>query len=374
MEALEQLIKLRHTLHRQPEVSGDEEKTAAVLASFLSRQRPDELILDIGGYGILAVYRGKRQGKTVLLRCEMDALPVNELLNIPHRSVNPKVSHKCGHDGHMAVMCGVAQWLGKNKLTRGKVMLLFQPAEETGQGAGKVISQLTAENQPDICFALHNLPGFPMGSVIAGRGLFAGASRGLVIKLTGKCSHAAQPQEGISPAPAVASLIQYFSSVSRNDEGILVTLVHADIGEVAFGTSPGKATVMATLRTPSGKTMAQLSRNVQEMIITTAAESNLQYRMDWTEEFPATTNAELPCSIVKQAAETLDFKTITVENPFPWSEDFAHFTEKYPSALFGLGTGINSPPLHSPEYDFPDILIPCGIKMFTEIIERSTKL
>ncbi|MCK5785721.1 MAG: amidohydrolase [Candidatus Sabulitectum sp.] len=374
MLEIEQLIDLRCALHRQPEVAGSEERTAKILASFLRQQNPDELVKDVGGRGIIAIYKGEKPGRTVLLRCDMDALPLSEKLDISHGSLNPGVSHKCGHDGHMAIMCGVAQWLGKNKLSDGRVMLLFQPAEETGQGAWKVISQLTMENRPDICFALHNLPGFPMGSVISGKGLFAGASRGLVVKFTGKCSHAAQPEEGINPALAVASLIQYFSSVSRNDEGILMTLVHADIGEAAFGTAPGNATVMATLRAPTGETMQQLSLDVQKEIIKIAAGNDLQYTLEWTEEFPPTTNGELPDSIVERAAEKLGFQRITIGKPFPWSEDFGHFTEKYPSALFGLGAGTDSPPLHSPEYDFPDMLIPYGIRMFKEIIERSLKL
>ncbi len=302
----------------------------------------------------------------------MDALPINEIMKINHRSINRGISHKCGHDGHMAILCGVAAELSKSKPTHGTVILLFQPAEETGFGAVKVISRL--EYKPDLCYALHNLPGFSLGQVITRNGSFAGASKGMIITLTGKSSHAAQPLEGISPAPAVASLISYFNRISKLTEGIMATLIHADIGEIAFGTSPGNALLMVTLRAPTTPEMNELSQRTVQQIKNTAETEKLQYKIDWTEEFPATINAELPNSIIRRTAEQLGFKTTTPEKPFPWSEDFGHFTEKYPGALFGLGAGLHTPPLHSPDYDFPDELIPTGVEVFKGIIERSLKL
>jgi len=366
---MKNLIQLRHSLHREPELAGHERQTAAKLIRFLKRQRPDLLITEVAEHGIIAVYKGNPQGITVLLRCDMDALPINETIRIDHRSTASGISHKCGHDGHMAIMCGVAAELAKRKPARGTVILLFQPAEETGQGAVKAISRL--EYKPDFCYALHNLPGFPMGQVVIRNGPFAGASKGMIITLTGKSSHAAQPLGGISPAPAVASLISYFNRISKLTEGIVATLIHASIGEIAFGTSPGNATVMVTLRAPTTPEMNELSQRTVHQIKNTAETENLQYTISWTEEFPATINAALPNSIIRSTAEQLGYKTTILEHPFPWSEDFGHFTEKYPGAFFGLGAGVDSPPLHSPDYDFPDRLIPIGIAMFKGIIERS---
>ncbi len=369
MISISELIELRHTLHREPELSGNEEQTAKTLVQFLKRQHPDLLMTAIGGHGIIAVYRGEIPGRTVLLRCDMDALPIHETIKISHSSTTGGVSHKCGHDGHMAILAGVSAELADTRPARGTVILLFQPAEETGQGAARIISRM--EYHPDFCYALHNLPGFPAGRVITRDGPFAGASRGIIVTLTGKSSHAAQPLEGISPAPAVASLISYFNRVSIQAEGIMATLVHASIGKIAFGTSPGNATVMVTLRAPTAETMDDLSKRIEQQIKRTAGKENLQHTISWTEEFPATINATLPNSIIRSTAEQLGYKTTILENPFPWSEDFGHFTEKYPGALFGLGAGVDSPPLHSPDYDFPDRLIPIGIAMFKGIIERS---
>ena len=196
----------------------------------------------------------------------------------------------------------------------------------------------------------------------------------MIITLTGKSSHDAQPLEGISPALAVASLISYFNRISKLTEGIMATLIHVNISEITFGTSPDNATVVFTLRAPTTPEMKELSQVITHHINRTSRKEGFQYTINWAEEFPATVNAEQPNSIIQQTAEQLCIETIVPERPFPWSEDFGHFTEKYPGALFGLGAGVHTPPLHSPNYDFPDELIPAGVEMFKGIIERSLKL
>lgn len=369
---MEQLTELRHNLHREPELSGSEENTAETLIAFLQNLHPDLLVTSIGGHGILAVYKGEVSGRTVLLRCDMDALSINENAKLEYRSGTNGVSHKCGHDGHMAIMCGVATELAVNRPMQGTVILLFQPAEETGQGAVRILKQL--KYRPDQCFALHNLPGFQLGSVITKAGSFAGASRGMIVKLKGESSHAAEPQCGNSPAAAVASIILYLNRISEKTTGIIATVVHVRIGEVAFGTSPEDATVMITLRAPDAKEMNLFSNRVAEYINKTAEEEHLMCDLSWTEEFPATSNSELSSSIIKASADHLGCNVIALTRPFLWSEDFGHFTDKFSGAMFALGAGLDTPALHSSSYDFPDRLIPVGVAMFMEILERSLKL
>ncbi len=371
MIGINKFIKLRHDLHRTPELSGREEQTANILLQFLEQLHPDLLVTGVGGHGILAVYKGEISGRTVLLRCDMDALPISESAGIAHRSIHHGISHKCGHDGHMAILCGVAEKLAETRPEKGTIILLFQPAEETGQGASRVIDQL--KYKPDFCYALHNLPGFPMGSVVSRDGPFAGASKGMLITLSGKSSHAAEPQKGISPGAAVAWMITHFNKVSRYSEGIVATLTHLRIGEASFGTSPGDATVQVTLRAPCKERMDEFSRDLTMEIYKAAEREKLRCEINWAEEFPATENAELPNLIIRQTAEDLGLKMIAVETPFLWSEDFGHFTENYTGALFGLGSGLNTPPLHNPDYDFPDQLIAVGIALFKGILERSLK-
>jgi amidohydrolase len=366
---LQKLIELRHELHRHPELSGKELRTATTLYSFLSALKPDSLTGSVGGNGLAAVFSGKTFGKTVLLRCEMDALPVAEDTELPYRSLNQGVSHKCGHDGHMAILCGVASSLSDSRPATGTVVLLFQPSEETGTGAESTIRDL--QQSPDMCFALHNLPGFPMASVIVKPGTFAGASKGLVLKLTGCSSHAAEPQKGISPAKAVAALIRYFESIQGNREGVYATVVYVNMGRSAFGTSPGNADILVTLRAPTDIELSSLSDSVVKQIQIIAHRQGLKSSVTWSESFSATVNSDLPAAVVKQSAEYLRLKCVDPENPFPWSEDFGQFTGRYSGALFGLGAGLNAAALHSPDYDFPDELIPTGIKLYTRILERA---
>jgi amidohydrolase len=305
----------------------------------------------------------------------MDALPINETMDIPHRSVTSGISHKCGHDGHMTILMGVAARLHRTPPSKGSVVLLFQPAEETGEGARRVITDSKFVNiEPDFAFALHNLPGFPMGSIILRDGVFASASRGIVVELTGVSSHASEPDLGKSPALAIAQMIEAFTSISQTplsmDDAAFATVIHARVGERAFGTSPGEGCVMATLRARSIKSMNTISERAEEIADAIAKTHKLECRISWTNEFPITINSGKAVNKVLTAAKNLDLRIIQPDVPFPWSEDFGHFTMKYPGALFGIGAGTDTPALHSPMYDFPDELIAGGVDIFIEIINE----
>ncbi|HAH57338.1 MAG TPA: amidohydrolase, partial [Bacteroidales bacterium] len=248
-----ELISLRHQLHREPELSGNEVKTAHKIEAFARKYTPDQLITGLGGHGIAAIYNGKKPGPGVLIRCDMDALPIQEINeDLEYRSTTAGLAHKCGHDGHMAIAAGLLPLLAENKPEKGRVVILFQPAEETGQGAEKVIKDPEFDQiKPDFCFALHNLPGFASGSIIIGKNTFASASVGLIVKLNGRTAHAAEPEKAITPAPAIAALIGHLPELANPGEirdFSLLTIIHARIGERAFGTTPGYAELMATLR------------------------------------------------------------------------------------------------------------------------------
>lgn len=371
----EKLTKIRQYLHSIPELSGKESATAEYLRTFLQSCNPDNLITDFGGTGIAAVYNGPITGPRILLRCDMDAVPVNEETNLPYSSTMNGVSHKCGHDGHMAIMAGIADWLSENRPSSGSVVLLFQPAEETGEGAIRVLKDPRfQEILPDFVFALHNLPGFPIGSIILRTGIFASASRGMVIELSGSSSHAAEPHLGRNPAPAIARMIQTFNDIPASDDfmnhSAKVTITHVRIGEPAFGTSPGKGRLMATLRADNVEAMKTLSRWSEDNARGIANSCDLNVQISWTEEFPVTENSVKATYSVRTAAEYLGLEIMQPDNPFPWSEDFGHFTMSYSGALFGIGAGTHSSALHSPEYDFPDELIPTGVNVFRRIIQQ----
>ena len=373
MSSTKELIDLRHKIHSLAEVSGNEMKTSATIKEFLQACSPKEIISDLGGYGLAAIYDSGKAGPRVLIRCELDALPIPETIEIDYGSASSTASHKCGHDGHMAIVAGLAPGLADKPLTKGSVVLLFQPSEETGKGAYRVLQDKKFKQlKPDYVFALHNLPGFPPGEVISREGFFAAASRGLKIYLKGETSHAAEPEEGKSPALAVAQLIQSLSAVPQYytalHESSKVTIIHAEVGEVAFGTSPGRGQVMATLRSYSDDVMNRLVERCIKLAHDTARTYDLDLEIEWDEEFPSTVNDPDSVKLVEQCAIELGMQIHRPEYAFPWSEDFGHFTSRYPGALFGLGSGENHPALHSPFYNFPDDLIDIGRRLFQEII------
>ena len=202
----------------------------------------------MGGSGIAVVFDSGQEGPTLLFRCELDALPIQECSELPYRSERDVKAHLCGHDGHMAIMLGLAMRLSEQRPEKGRVVLLFQPAEETGKGARAVVSDPAfAEIRPDYAFALHNLPGLALGTVQLKSGAMCCASRGIRLRFTGKTSHASMPQDGTSPLEAMIAVSKALMSLSNglepgqqlDDAYKLVTITHLSVGEPCFGVSPG---------------------------------------------------------------------------------------------------------------------------------------
>ncbi|PVY38727.1 amidohydrolase [Pontibacter virosus] len=371
---LHEITALRHHLHRHPELSGLEYETSLTLKSFLQRYQPAEIIKDLGGTGFAAIFHGSEtnEGPTVLFRAELDALPIIEQNELPYTSIHISVSHKCGHDGHMSILAGLASMLHHNPLPRGRVVLLFQTAEENGAGALAVLRTAAFQQlAPDYVFALHNIPGLPMGQVLYRPDIFAAASVGLQVKLHGKESHAAEPENGLNPGEGMSELIQAFNALIRDPQNFrdltLLTIVHARLGEVSFGINPGFAVVLATLRAFEQEDLNKLKSLAVESVRLVTLKYGLRYELEWFEEFPATRCSEEAVKLVAEAARQLDMDVKQAAQPVRWSEDFGHFTNRYSGALFGLGSGPDQPQLHHADYDFPDELIPTGAALFYRI-------
>ncbi|MBF8962405.1 amidohydrolase [Pontibacter sp. FD36] len=371
---LKEITALRHHLHQHPELSGLEFETSHTLRGFLQSYQPDEVITDLGGNGFAVIFNGMDPdaGPTVLFRAELDALPIIEQNELPYTSIQKGVSHKCGHDGHMAILAGLASLLHQHPLDKGRVVLLFQPAEENGAGAWAVLhTPAFQEIAPDYVFALHNIPGKPMGQVILRAEIFAAASVGLKVQLHGKESHAAEPENGLNPGEGMSELIQAFNALVRDPHSFqdltLLTVVHARLGEVAFGTNPGFAAVMATLRAFEQEDLNKLKSLAIESVKLVSIKYGLRYDLEWVEEFPATRNSTEAVELIEQAARYLNMEVTQAAQPVRWSEDFGHFTNRYCGALFGLGSGPDQPQLHHADYNFPDELISAGASLFYRI-------
>lgn len=371
---LQKLQQLRRDLHQYPEVSGEEHNTAARIKSFILPYQPDR-VLSCGGNGIIFVFEGQTKGPTVMIRSELDALAIQELNDVSYASKVEGKAHLCGHDGHMTMVAGLAAKLAEKRPSSGSVALMFQPAEETGEGAALILKDEVFDTiAPDYIFALHNLPGFKKNEIIIREGIFSSASKGTIISLKGKTSHAAEPENGISPALAVAELIQLIEQLSLKTPNIedfaLATVVHATLGERAFGVTPGKAVVMATIRAYQDADLAKLEDFLTSEVQEIAGKYNLQVQIEDTEIFSSTINDKNCCAYVKTAAQDLGLTITEADKPFSWSEDFGLFTQKYSGALFGLGSGEGTPDLHNPDFDFPDEILKTGVSMFNEIIEK----
>lgn len=371
---IEELKGLRRELHKYPELSGKEKETAKLLTTYLKKFKPDEIIQNIGGHGFAVVFRSNNQGQTILFRADLDALPIQEINDLSYKSQHKGISHKCGHDGHMTILTGLAQAISKNRPQKGNVVLLFQPSEENGEGAEKVLQDPKFKAiQPDYVYALHNLPGFREGSIIINHDIFASASKGMIIKLFGKTAHAGEPENGNSPAIAMSDIVReltYLPTKNYFRNFVLVTVIHARLGEIAFGTTPGYAEVMATLRSYTDQDMEVLAKESQKLVKNFAEQNSLKYEIKWTEEFLATKNTSDSVNIIQEAASKSEMESIIKNEPFRWSEDFSHFTNQYKGALFGLGAGEDTPQLHNPDYDFPEEIIIPGIKIFYEIYNQ----
>lgn len=368
-----QLTALRHELHRYPEISGEERETAARVVAFVSGLGPDKVIQHLGGHGLAVIYDSGMPGPTLLFRSELDALPIEELSDIAHRSIIKGKGHLCGHDGHSTILAAMAVGLSRTRPKRGRVVLLYQPAEENGAGAAAVIADPRfADIAPDFAFSLHNLPGMPLGHVALKTGPVNCASRGMLIRLTGKTAHASQPEAGISPMRAVASLMPQLTDLAHSmppdPDFRLVTVTHARMGEAAFGIAPGEAEIWVTLRTLTDDRMAELIALAEQAAEATANRHGLQLEIGYHDIFHHCENAEDAVAHLAAAVDAVGLSRDERGLPIRASEDFGRFRQKAPSAMLFLGAGEGSPALHNPDYDFPDELITIGSQIFMRVV------
>ena len=371
---LVQLTKFRRELHQYPELSGKEIKTAQKILYALKDMKPSKIIDKMGGHGLAAIFDSQEKGPTLLFRAELDALPIQEKNNIPWASNLPGVSHTCGHDGHMTMLLALGRIISRNPIKCGKVVLMFQPSEENGQGARAVISDPRYEQiKPDLAFAIHIEPGRPFGYVSTRPGLMNCASLGLKITLHGKTAHAADPDDGIPPSHAVAEFIQKISEFNHGDElnnnFRLTTVTHVQIGEQSFGISPGDASIFVTLRTSNDDSLSQLDKDVRGLVSNISKQFKLTFGFEIFDHFAASINDKEAYDIAVNAMKSLNINYGSIGVPMRASEDFGIFGKQSKAAMLCLGPGEDYAALHNPNYDFNDDLIPVG----TGIFERITR-
>lgn len=367
-----ELVALRRALHRRPEVSGAEVETARTIAAALSELAPSRLVRGLGGQGVAAVFDSGAPGPTVMFRAELDALPIPERTHVAWVSEIAGVSHVCGHDGHMAMLMGLGRLIAQRPVARGRVVLMFQPAEETGEGARAVTRDPGfAALAPDYAFAIHGLPGLPFGMVGMRPGLMNCASVGVKIRLLGKTAHAAEPEAGRSPMRALASLVPRLEALgpggALDGDFRLVTLTHLGVGEPTFGIAPGEGVLHATLRAARDESLAALEDELRAQVGEAAQGAGLELEISEHDRFAASINDPEATAIARAAMEALGMIHHAQGVPMRASEDFGLFGHSAKAAMLCLGVGEEAPALHNPDYDFPDDLIPLGAHLFERI-------
>lgn len=372
---LVELTNFRRALHRRPEISGEESETANTIVAALKPMSPTRIVTGLGGHGVAAVFNCGQDGSTVLFRAELDALPIEERNNsIEWLSEIPDKSRVCGHDGHMTMLLALRRMISRKPVTKGRVILMFQPAEEDGSGAKAVATDPAFEElKSDWAFAIHVEPGSPFGFVATRVGLMNCASLGLKITLSGKTAHAADPRDGVSPVLAVAKLIPaldglgYGDGGPRNEDFRLVTITHANIGEPTFGVAPGEAEVFATLRTAADASMESLEVAARDLAASVAKEFGLRVSFEIHDQFAASVNDAEAYAVAVKAMDAIGVPYGEESVPMRASEDFGVFGGNAKAAMLCLGPGEDYAALHNPDYDFPDDLIPIGSSIFERI-------
>ncbi len=371
---MDDIYNLRKELHRNPEVSHAEFTTSKRIKEFIIPLKPDKII-QLGNTGLAFVFKGKNKGQRLMFRADLDALPLYEINDLEYKSQVEGVAHLCGHDGHMSILAGLAKKIAETRPEKGEVVLLFQPAEEVGEGALAIVqNQEFQKIKPDFIFGLHNIPGFEKNAIILKKGSFNVASKGMTVKLFGKTSHAAEPENGINPDQAISKIIQDIhvmqSYKDQFNDFALITVIHIQLGEIAFGTSPGYAEIRFTLRANEDKDMEMLTNKTESIIKSISETNRLKYEISYSEIFPANINDTEAVELIASSAKESKLSIVERDEAFKWSEDFGYYTQNNKGAFFGLGAGENHPALHNPDYDFPEEIIKSGINLFYSIYKK----
>lgn len=238
------LTSVRKKLHESPEVSGQEFETQKVILDFLKKETKAS-VKSVANTGVLASFLGSQPGPTVMIRGDIDALPIKEVNTFGHVSKNKGVSHKCGHDGHTTILLGLSILFSEQPITKGKLILLFQPAEENGTGAQAVLNDAEFKKEKiDYVFALHNLPGYKTNEIVVKEQEFTANVKSIILKMTGKTAHAAEPEKGYNPSLAISEIFAYANNITFNkpegNDFFLMTPVYSTLGDnSSYGISAG---------------------------------------------------------------------------------------------------------------------------------------
>ena len=372
----EDMTSWRRHLHTIPELGLECHETAAFVAERLRAFGVDELHEGIATTGIVAIIEGQGEGPTIGLRADMDALPIHEATGKDYASTREGKMHACGHDGHTTMLLGAARYLAETRNFAGRVALIFQPAEETGGGAGVMVEEGIMERF-DIAqvYGIHNAPGFDEGAFYTTPGPIMAAVDEFHIHIKGKGGHGAMPHDTRDPVVAACGIAMAIQTiVSRNhvatqDLVVSVTQIHTGSADNVI---PETAYINGTVRTFDREVQAMVMRRMQQIVDGQAASYDVAAELVYEVGYPATINDPAKTeTAVAAASEVVGAAQVHGDYGREMgAEDFSYMLEKRPGAYLFLGAGEGAG-LHHPEYDFNDEIAPLGASFFARIVERA---
>jgi hippurate hydrolase len=379
-----ELEKIRRDLHAHPELCYEEQRTADVIAARLS-DWGIPVVRGLGGTGVVGVIKNGTSSRAIGLRADMDALPMQELNTFDHASVHPGKMHACGHDGHTAMLLGAAHYLSRHRNFDGTVYLIFQPAEEGGAGARRMIEDGLFEQFPmDAVYGMHNWPGLAVGSFGVIPGPMMASSNEFRVVVRGKGAHAAQPHRGIDPVMVAVQIAQGWQTIVSREKNPLETAV-LSITQIHAGSAtnviPDEAVMIGTVRTFSTEVLDLIARRMEEMANGIAAGFNAGVDFGFKRNYPPLINhPEQTAFAVEAMRAVVGSANVNTEvEPTMGAEDFAFMLQAKPGCYVFIGNGdgehrsgghgLGPCQLHNGSYDFNDQLLPIGASYWVRLVE-----
>ncbi|MBB5575524.1 M20 aminoacylase family protein [Rhizobium paranaense] len=376
----EEMTAWRRHLHAHPEFGFEEKGTAAFVAGKLREFGLDDVVEGIGGTGVVGTLTRGSGNRSIALRADMDALRIPENNSFSHKSQTPGVMHACGHDGHTAMLLGAAKMLVEDDDFDGTVRFVFQPAEEWGKGALAMLSDGLLERFPfEEIFGIHNMPGMAVGTFETNVGPVMSAEDNFEIILRGVGGHASKPQAGsevLVAAYALVTNLQTIVSRRLSPGDIAVVSVTELLTDGTRNALPGLARILGDARSFRPEVSSDIEKQMRIIAEGTALAYNVAVEVNYTREFVPTLNDEELVNVSFAAARKVlgDDKVRVAREPMTASEDFARFLEHVPGCFVFMGNGEDSAPLHNPNFDFNDALLPLGASLHREFVRERLRV
>jgi hippurate hydrolase len=384
-----EIQQIRRDLHAHPELCYEEQRTSDVVADKLT-EWGIPVIRGLGVTGVVGIIKNGTSDRSIGLRADMDALPMQEINTFDHASRHPGKMHACGHDGHTAMLLGAAKHLAEHRNFDGTVYLVFQPAEEGGAGAKRMIEDGLFEQCPmDAIYGMHNWPGIPAGHMSVVEGPMMASSNEFYLTIKGKGAHAAQPHRGIDPVMVAVQIAQSWQTIISRQKSPLDTAV-LSITQIHAGSAtnviPDEAKMSGTVRTYTWPVLDLIEQRMEEIARHTAAAFGAEVEFRFRRNYPPLVNhpaeTRFAVEVMKEVlgAERVDDQV----EPTMGAEDFAYFLQAKPGCYMFIGNGegdhrdgghgLGPCVLHNGSYDFNDNLLPIGASFWVRMVEKSLPL